>query len=172
MMFNIADVYDDCTVWWTYFKWLVPWRKWTLTQTSAMFVFCHMLHGSRILLAFFPGQLAFALFLLNSDVTSFYHCCIGVFVSRTVLPLLSLLLWQWRHCHFHLFYVPVYSYSQCCYWRFDAVVWTAGRASGLWKTEWWGAGMVICLGRGADLHIAQLMTLALVVFCSSKSRLI
>jgi len=23
------------------------------------------------------------------------------------------------------------------------------------KTEWWGAGMVICLERGADLHMAQ-----------------
>ena len=26
---------------------------------------------------------------------------------------------------------------------FDAVGWAAGRASGLSKTEWWGAGMVI-----------------------------
>jgi len=25
------------------------------------------------------------------------------------------------------------------------------------KTEWWGAGMVIYLERGADLHMAQLM---------------
>jgi len=24
------------------------------------------------------------------------------------------------------------------------------------KTEWWGAGVVICLERGADLHMAQL----------------
>jgi len=29
------------------------------------------------------------------------------------------------------------------------------------KTEWWGAGMVICLQRDADLHMAQLMPLAL-----------
>jgi len=28
---------------------------------------------------------------------------------------------------------------------FDAVGWAAGRASGNIKTEWWGAGMVICL---------------------------
>jgi len=28
------------------------------------------------------------------------------------------------------------------------------------KTEWWDAGMVTCLGRGADLHIAQLMPTA------------
>jgi len=40
------------------------------------------------------------------------------------------------------------------------------------KTEWWDAGMVICLGQGADLHIAQLMPLPLTVSCSSKSRLV
>jgi len=33
-------------------------------------------------------------------------------------------------------------------------------------------GMVICLGQGADLHMAQLMPLQLTVFCSSKSRLV
>jgi len=27
------------------------------------------------------------------------------------------------------------------------------------KTEWWSARVVICLGRGADLHMAQLMSL-------------
>ena len=31
------------------------------------------------------------------------------------------------------------------------------------KTEWWGAGVVICLDRGADLHVAQLMPLPLTV---------
>jgi len=36
------------------------------------------------------------------------------------------------------------------------------------KTEWWGAGMVICLERGADLHTAQLMPLPLIVCCFSK----
>jgi len=36
------------------------------------------------------------------------------------------------------------------------------------KTEWWGAGGVICLERGADLHIAQLMPLLLTVSCFSK----
>jgi len=32
--------------------------------------------------------------------------------------------------------------------------------------------MVICLGRGADLHMAQLMPLPLTVSCSSQSRLV
>jgi len=36
------------------------------------------------------------------------------------------------------------------------------------KTEWWGAGVVICLERGADLHMAQLMPLPLTVCCFSK----
>jgi len=36
------------------------------------------------------------------------------------------------------------------------------------KTEWWGVGVVICLERGADLHMAQLMPLPLTVSCLSK----
>ena len=44
----------------------------------------------------------------------------------------------------------------------------AGRASSLQKTEWWGAGVVICLKRGADLHMFQLMPLPLTVSCFSK----
>jgi len=36
------------------------------------------------------------------------------------------------------------------------------------KLEWWGAGMVICLEKGADLHVAQLMTPPLTVSCFSK----
>jgi len=36
------------------------------------------------------------------------------------------------------------------------------------KTEWWGAGVVICLERCADLHMAQLMPLPLAVSCFSK----
>jgi len=30
-------------------------------------------------------------------------------------------------------------------------------------SQWWGAGVVICLERGADLHVAQLMPLPLTV---------
>jgi len=35
------------------------------------------------------------------------------------------------------------------------------------KTEWWGAGVVICLERDADLHMAQLMPLPRSVSCFS-----
>jgi len=40
------------------------------------------------------------------------------------------------------------------------------------KLEWWDAGMVMCLGYGADLHMAQLMPLPLTIFCSRKSTLV
>jgi len=36
------------------------------------------------------------------------------------------------------------------------------------KTEWWGAGVVICPEQGADLYMAQLMPLPLTVSCFSK----
>jgi len=37
-----------------------------------------------------------------------------------------------------------------CVQCFDAVGWAAGRASGLYKTEWWDADMAMSLGQGAD----------------------
>ena len=43
-----------------------------------------------------------------------------------------------------------------CLQCFDTVAW------------WWGAGMVICLERGADLHMAQRIPLPLTVSCFSK----
>ena len=54
---------------------------------------------------------------------------------------------------------------------FSALTLLVGRQEGhpAWKkTEWWGAGMVICLEQGADLHMAQLMPLPLTVSCFSK----
>jgi len=36
------------------------------------------------------------------------------------------------------------------------------------KTEWWCTGVVVCLEGGADLQMAQLMPLPLIVSCSSK----
>ena len=49
---------------------------------------------------------------------------------------------------------------------FSALTLLVGRQEG--QTEWWGAGVVICLEQGADLHIAQLMPLPLTVSCFSK----
>jgi len=54
---------------------------------------------------------------------------------------------------------------------FSALTLLVGRQEGhpaCKKTERWGAGVVICLVRGADLHMAQLMPLPLTVSCFSK----
>ena len=54
---------------------------------------------------------------------------------------------------------------------FSALMLLVGRQKGhpaCKSLEWWGAGMVICLERDADLHMAQLMPLPLTVSCFSK----
>ena len=56
-------------------------------------------------------------------------------------------------------------------YAFSALTLLVGRQEGhpaRKKTEWWGAGVVICRERGADLHMAQLMPLPLTVSCFSK----
>jgi len=63
--------------------------------------------------------------------------------------------------------------SYCCYYcnPFSALTPLVGRQEGhpaCKKTEWWGAGMVICLEQGADLHMAQLMPLPRTVSSFSK----
>jgi len=53
---------------------------------------------------------------------------------------------------------------------FSALTLLVGRQEGhpACKKSGGGAGVVICLERGADLHMAQLMPLSLTVSCSSK----
>ena len=54
---------------------------------------------------------------------------------------------------------------------FSALTLLVGRQEGhpaCKKREWWGAGVVICLKRDADLHMAQLIPLPLTVFRFSK----
>ena len=66
--------------------------------------------------------------------------------------------------HFNFFTV-------CAVYAFSALTLLVGRQEGrpaCKKTEWWGAGVVICLVRGADMHMAQLMPLPLTVSCFSK----
>jgi len=61
--------------------------------------------------------------------------------------------------------------SPCSACAFSALTLLVGRQEGhpaCKKLEWWGAGVVICLERGADLHMAQLMPLPLAVCCFSK----
>ena len=61
----------------------------------------------------------------------------------------------------------MYSYS----YAFSALTLFVGWQEGhpaCKKTEWRGTGVVICLERGADLHMAQLMPLPLTLSCFSK----
>jgi len=53
---------------------------------------------------------------------------------------------------------------------FSALTLLVGRQEGhpACKKQWWVAGVVTCLERGADLHMAQLMLLPLTVSCFSK----
>jgi len=54
---------------------------------------------------------------------------------------------------------------------FSALTLLVGRQEGrpaCEKHELWGAGVVICLERDANLHTAQLMQLPLTVSCFSK----
>ena len=48
---------------------------------------------------------------------------------------------------------------------FSALTLLVGQQEGhpVCKKQWWGGGVVICLERGADLHMAQLMPLPLTV---------
>ena len=62
---------------------------------------------------------------------------------------------QLAYCH----YLP--SVLWCC-WLGDR------KDSRPVKTEWWGAGVVVCLKQGADLHTAQLTPLPLTVSCFSE----
>ena len=46
----------------------------------------------------------------------------------------------------------------CLLTYFDTVGWVPGRPCGLYKIQWWGVGVVICLPQCADcLHMVQLM---------------
>jgi len=67
-------------------------------------------------------------------------------------------------CHYanSVSYVDSFSFSALTL----LVGWQEGHPA--CKKQWWGAGMIICLERGADLHMSQLMPLPLFVSCFSK----
>jgi len=63
------------------------------------------------------------------------------------------------------------SYFYHVFIPFSALTLLVGRQEGhpaCKRTEWWVAGVVICLEQGADLHMTQLMPLPLTVSCFSK----
>ena len=66
-------------------------------------------------------------------------------------------------------------YCLKCFIAFSALTLLVGWQEGhpaCKKLEWWGAAVVICLERDADLHMAQLMPLPLTVSCFSKIQIV
>ena len=103
---------------------------------------------------------------LSAKTTKYPDKCPGSFRKFNQLLSKNVAILKFYYIHPHHFRLG-YNYQtflKC----FDAVGWVAGRASGLQKSEWWGAGMVICLEWHADLYMAQLMPLPLAVSCFSE----
>ena len=97
-----------------------------------------------------------------------YHIldCISAISGANISPLLAFALTgPFSFVFLTLHFLHCFPFLPSVLWR----CWLGGR-KGIWpvKTEWWGAGMVVCLERGADLHTAQLMPLQLTVSCFSK----
>ena len=68
-------------------------------------------------------------------------------------------------------FLLLFCYYSFVHYSFSALTLLVGQQEGhpaCKKTEWWGAGMVICLEWCADVHMAQLMPLP---FTAVKSRL-
>ena len=88
------------------------------------------------------------------------------YVLTSAVNMAMLLLPTCQCCLFHWpFLFPMSSCLPSVLWH----CWLGGR-KGIRpvKTEWWGAGVVVCLEQGAGLHMAQLMPLPLTVSCFSK----
>jgi len=85
------------------------------------------------------------------EMMTFNRLCVDFILSLASLP--SYLL------YFHHFNLFMY-YDLTCIWNkinnqyscFDAVGWVVRRASGLYKTDWWGVVMVVCVGWGGLVY--------------------
>ena len=83
---------------------------------------------------------------------------------------------RWSACRLHLWRSGVswlnawvyYTLIDCAFSALMLLVRQQEGHPACKKTERWGAGVVICLEWGADLHMSQLMPLPLTVSCFSK----
>ena len=111
---------------------------------------CHQLHMLQTEYCGMP----FAEYLLSSWC---HFVCYCLWLQSGCSSCLCANTWAWGHC-------PHSSRE----WFVYSLVSYVTQHPTCKKTEWWSAGMVICLERGTDLHTAQLMPLPLTVFCFSK----
>jgi len=135
----------------------------TATFTSYVSVACWKMYGFTGSLSVYFGFLSkqipvIAWYKSTSSVT---HC--ELFTARVCAV-------------FNICLIPVLCHSDWLWLTFNTIAFSALTLLVGWqeghpackKTERWGAGMVICLERDADLHMAQLMPLPLTVSCFSK----
>ena len=114
-------------------------------------------------------------FLSASASMTVKQCAV---LSEVVIPKTCSSLWYFQFdekfrnsCCLYNVYNALTGFSFTWLMAFSALMLLVGRQEGhpaCKKLEWWGAGMVICLEQGADLHMAQLMPLPLTVSCFSK----
>ena len=95
------------------------------------------------------------------------NLAVKLFSSAIIIIIPLHIMWNYNYyCWRKQFYSQIYiMWMPSVLWR----CWLGGR-KGIRpvKTEWSGAGVVIWLERGVDLHIAQLMPVLLTVSCFSK----
>ena len=97
--------------------------------------------------------------------------CVGRGLCRPHPQQVSIYLYILNHSVDNRNLAGISNSLQLTNYAFGALTLLVGRQEGhpvCKKTEWWGAGVVICLERDADLHTAQLMPLPLTVACFSK----
>jgi len=95
------------------------------------------------------------------------HYCVSAYIRSTkmqkwlkVYVLASLTITILHHVHitmvkYIVFYMKFQIYFKINLWHLILLVrWQEGHLARK-KTEWWGAGVVTCLGPDADLHMAH-----------------
>jgi len=105
------------------------------------------------------------------DVVNISHDLGGQNVLKTVEMATRHNRWTTRTELERVFCRWIYIQLRSKYCAFGVLTLLIGRQEGhpaCEKLEWWDAGMIICLERGADLHMSQLMSLPLTVSCFSK----
>ena len=108
------------------------------------------------------------------DDEKLYSVCASLFILRLLFPvcfmtLLALGSGTYRSVGFLLSVLQHLVLSFVTFLSKPSMLWHCWLGiRPVKRTQWWGAGMVICLERGADLHVAQLKPLPLTLFCFSK----
>ena len=91
-----------------------------------------------------------------------------IILADSSFSLQALAVYNWLCCSGINFDMVAFAFSAIACSALTLLVGQQGGHPASKKTEWLGSGVVICLERGADLHMAQLMPLPLTVSCFIK----